>query len=162
MSDLLDKIKAGSLHKKEVTWPGTEQKVHLRVLNENDHLQASLAADKIFDGTTIAIQNLNQYNAELETQYLFRAIENPETGKRLFSNITEFRDIITPEVKNKLAEELDSFHEDCSPDPYKMSDEDFDKLVADVKKNVEETVGNVSSISTLRRLIIYLAKKKEK
>jgi len=161
MSNLLDKIKAGSLNKKEITWPGTDQKVHLRVLNENDHLQASLSADKIFEGTPIAIQNMDQYNAELETQYLFRAIEDPETGKRLFNTITEFREIVTPEIKNKLAEELDSFHEECSPDPYKMSDEEFDKMILNVKKNAKETVGNVSNINTLRELIIYLANQKE-
>jgi len=162
MSELLDKIKAGSLHKKDIKWPGTDQTVHLRVLNENDHLQSSLAAEAIFKGTPIALQNMDQYNAELETQYLYRAIENPETGEKLFSNITEFRDVLSPEIKNILAEQLDAMHEEFSPDPYKMSDEDFDKLLADIKKNAKETAGTVSNINTARRLIIYLAKQLEK
>ena len=58
-STLLDKIKAGSLHKKEVKWPGSDQTVHMRVLNENDHLQSSLATDALFKGTPIAIQNMD-------------------------------------------------------------------------------------------------------
>ena len=70
--------------------------------------------------------------------------------------------MLTPEIKNKLAEDLDSFHEECSPSPYKCTDEEWDKLVADVKKNAEQTVGNVSSIDTLRRLTIYLAKRRKK
>lgn len=162
MSNLLEKIKAGTLNKKQIKWPGTDQKIHVRVLNENDHLQSSLATDKIFIGTPIALQNMDQYNAELETQYLYRAIQDPETGKQLFSNITDFRDMLTPEIKNILAEELDSFHEECSPDPYKMPQDEFDALVANVKKNAKETVGDVSNIGTLRRLIIYLASRRKK
>lgn len=162
MSDLIDKIKASSFHKKEIKWPGTDQTIHLRILNENDHLQATLATDKLFSGTPIAVQNIDKYNAELETQLLFRAIQSPETGKQLFSDITNFRDIISPEVKNFLAEELDALHEEFSPDPYKMSEEQFDKLINDIKKNAKATVGIVSNIYTLRKLIIYLAGQLEK
>ena len=162
MSDLLDKIKAGSSHKKEVSWPGTDQTIHMRVLNENDHLQSSLATDALFKGTPIALQNMDHYNGELETQYLYRATEDPETGKQLFSNITEFRDVLTPEIKNILAEELDALHEEFSPDPLKLSDEEFDKLTSDIKKNAEATVGAVSNIFIARKLIIFLAKPRKK
>ena len=162
MSDLLEKIKAGTQNKKEITWPGIDQKIYIRILNENDHLQSSLATDKIFVGNVLSTMNVDQYSSELETQLLFRAIEDPETGKQLFTNITEFRDMLSPEIKNKLAEELDAFHEECSPNPYKLSDEEFDKLIFEVKKNAETTVGNVISIDTLRKLIIYLAKQPKK
>lgn len=162
MASLLERIKASSYNKKETVWPGTTEKIHLRVLNENDHLQSSLAADKIFKDTPIGVQNMDQYNAELETQYLFRAIEDPENGKQLFSNITDFRDQLSPEIKTQLAEELDAFHDEVSPNPYKISEEKFDKLVEDVKKNAEKTVGNVTSIDTLKRLSIYLAGRQKK
>lgn len=160
--DLLEKLKSSSYHKKEVLWPGTEHKVHIKVLNENDHLQSALAVDKLFKDVAIAIQNIDQYNNELEIQYLFRAIEDPETGKKLFSNITDFRDMLTPEIKNQLSEQLDSFHEEVSPDPFKMSPEEFDKLIKDVKKNAEQTVGAVSNIYTLRKLAVYLATPRRK
>jgi hypothetical protein len=162
MTTLLEKLKASGYHKKETKWPGTDNIIHLRVLNENDYLQASLSTDKLFSDTQIAIQNIDKYNAELETQYLFRAIEDPETCKQLFSNITDFRGLLTPEVKEILADELDSLHEEFSPDPMKMDQEEFDKLLNDVKKNAKETVGNVSNIFIARKLIIYLAKPLEK
>ncbi len=162
MTTLLEKLKASGYHKKETKWPGTDNIIHLRILNENDYLQASLSTDKLFSGTPIAVQNIDKYNAELETQYLFRSLEDPETGKQLFSNITDFRDLLTPEIKEILADELDSLHEEFSPDPLRMDQEAFDKLLNDVKKNAKETVGTVSNIFIARKLIIYLAKQHKK
>jgi len=162
MSNLLEKIKSSGKQRKEVKWPGTDNVIHLRVLNENDHLQSTLAADKLFKETTIALQNIDQYNSELETQYLFRSIEDPESGKQLFPNITSFRDELTPEIKEILATNLDTLHDEYSPDPYKMDDDAFDKIIKDVKKNAKATVGSVSNIHVARRLIIYLAKQRKK
>lgn len=161
MATLLEKIKASSYHKEETKWPGTDNMMHLRILNEEDHLQATISADKLFGETKFSVQNIDQYNAELETQLLFRAIENPETGKQLFSNITDFRSLLTPEVKDVLADELDALHEEYSPDPFKMDEEKFDKLLFDLKKNAKKTAGNVSNIHIARKLIIYLVNQLE-
>lgn len=162
MATLLEKIKSSSYHKKEINWPGTDNKIHLRILNEMDHLESSLATDALFKDTPVAFQNIDQYNAEIETQYLFRSIEDPETRKQLSNNITDFRALLTPEVKDVLADQLDALHEEFSPDPYKMDDEEFDKLLNDVKKNAKKTVGSVSNIFIARKLIIYLANQPKK
>lgn len=159
---LLEKIKTSGKKKKETNWPGTDNKINLRILSDGDYLSSTMAVDTLFKGITIALQNIDRYNAELETQYLFRAIENPETGNPLFSNITDFRDSLSPEVKEILADELDALHEEFSPDPMRMSDEKFDKLLFDLKKNAEMTVGSVSNIFIARKLIMYLVKNLKK
>lgn len=159
MSDLLQKIKAGTNNTKIIDWPGDESlKIELRVLSGQDHLDSSLAADKIFDGTKVGIENIDNYSAELEIQLLFRAIMDPETNEQLFKNITDFRSSISPEVQDILGERLDALHEECSPDPMKMNDGEFDKLTADLKKNPKTTAGSISNIYTARKLIIFLEK----
>ena len=156
--DLIEKIKAGCQVKKTVDWPGAEAaKVDIRVCNENDYLQASIATDRLFKDSRIALENINEYNSEKEIQLLFRAILDPETGVQLFKNITEFRTLLTPEVKDFFAEQLDALHEEFSPDLTTISDEDFDKLVQDVKKNAVEALSTQSNIYTLRKLSIFLA-----
>jgi len=156
--NLIDKIKAGSQAKKTIDWPGIEgAKVDIRVCSESDHLQSSMATDELFKDVKVALENVDTYNAEKETQLLFRAIQDPETGKQLYKNITEFRSILTPEVKDALADQLFALHEEFSPDLTTISNEDFDKLVADVKKNTAEAIQTQSNIYTLRKLVLFLA-----
>lgn len=153
--ELIDKIKAGSQATKEIDWPGSENKIRIRLCNENDFLIASQETDKLFEGTRIAAENVDQYSAEKETQLLFRAIQDPATGKQLFTNITDFRTVLTPEIKNILGETLDALHEEYSPDLDTISDSDFDKLVEGVKKNAD-IIDDVSNIYTLRKLSRFL------
>jgi len=160
--NLLERIKNSGKQRREIEWPGTDHRIHLRVLNENDEIQSTLAVDKIFKDSPLALQNIDKYNSEIETHYLFRTIEDPETGKQLFNDIIDFRESLTPEIKGVLAEELDALHEEFSPQPYKMSSADFKKLVSDIKKNAKGTVGSVTNIFTLRRLIISLVDQRKK
>jgi hypothetical protein len=154
--DLLSKLKAGTSHTKEIVWPGTEEKVLIRLSSDNDHMQSVLATDQVFSDSKINIENLDAYNSERETQLLFRVILDPETKKQLFKNITAFRDTITLDIKDTLATELDAFETECNPEIDYISEEDFDKLVTSVKKNVPNTVGNISSIGIAKKLITYL------
>ena len=161
--NLIDKIKLGSQAKKKIDWPGAEDAtIQIRVCNENDYLQASMAADQLFKDVKVGLENIDAYNAEKETQLLFRAIQDPETNEQLFKNITEFRDLLVPEIKNFLSDQLDALHEEFSPELTTISDEDFDKLVQDVKKNAEEVIQTQSNIYTLRKLIIYLVNQRSK
>jgi len=155
--DLLERIKTSGHHKQRIKWPGSEEDIDMRLCAEEDYLRASIATDKTFSDTRISLLDKDAYNSELETQLLFRILENPETGKQLFNRITDFRMVLVPEIKDKLVEEMNKLHEEYSPNPVEMSDEEFDKLVVNIKKNVEQTIGNVSSLSTLRRLTIYMA-----
>ena len=70
-----------------------------------------------------------------------------------------FEQMSKEELKDLLLKASDSYYNKSESI---MSDEDFDKLLADIKKNAKETAGTVSNINTARRLIIYLAKQLEK
>ncbi len=85
-----------------------------------------------------------------------RACFDPESDKPLTNDIRAFKELLTPEVKDALAEELDQLHLEFAPNPDKISDAEYNKIVAEVKKNVRNTVGSISNISLLKRLIITL------
>jgi hypothetical protein len=157
---LLDRIKAGTAVRGDAEWPGIEDgSVKMRLCTENDNLQATIATDKIFSDIKIGIENVDSYNAERETQLLCKSIEDPETKKQLYKNITDFRSVLTVDAKNYFADKLDELHEKYSPSPSTISDEEFDKLVLDVKKNTDEAISELSDINTLKRLALFLAKK---
>ena len=152
---LLEKLKAGSGLKKDIDWPGSEEKIQIRLLNDGDYMAATLAADELFKNISIA--NIEKYNSEIETQLLYRCCLDPVTGKSIGS-ITDFRMTMTPEIKAVLVQEMNAFHDENSPDVTKMSQVEFDKLYDSVKKNAETTVTSVSNIHLLKKLIIILAK----
>lgn len=157
ISNLLKRLKAGSKATKEIPWPGSDNEedlIRMRVLNDEDYLKATLAADKMIPNVTMA--NVSRYNAELETQLLYRSLTDPETGHTL-GTITEFRQLLSPEIKAILVDELDALHNENSPNVESMTDEDFDKLFEEVKKNAEKTVSSISSIHILRKLVKSLA-----
>ena len=157
MSSLIEKIKAGADHVGTIQWPGTDEPVGLRLLTEFDYSEAGIAADRHFKDIAIGAQNVNNYNAEIETQWLFRAVVNPDTKERLFNNIVQFKKMLTPEIKDILAEKLSEMQEKYNPNPDNMTEDEFDKFLDNVKKNPRETVGNIQSISLARRVIISLA-----
>jgi hypothetical protein len=154
---ILEKIKAGSNHYRETVWPGSEDSVLLRILNMQDYNNIFNEVDALFKDVTINMVNMDDYNSERENFMLFYSLTDSETKQPIFKNITEFRKLVTPEVRDILAEELDALHVEVSPNPYTVSDSEFDKLLHDLKKNSALTVGSVSNIYTLRKLVCYLA-----
>ena len=150
---LLARLKAGYKNTKMVNWPGTDEEIRITLPNEQVLLEASEAVDKIFETRRVGTHNVDDYEAEKLTQQLYRVIEDPATGKSLTSKITEFRWLLTPEVKVALADEFRQFADECDPNPSNLSDEAFDTLFEQVKKNSKTILGNVSSIFTARKLI---------
>ena len=110
----------------------------------------------MFSGTKIGVENLSDYQAEKETQLLFRTMLDPDTGKKLFKSIAEFRSMLTPELKDYFQTAVDALHDEFSPDPASISEEDFDRLVVSVKKNPEEELTMLSDINLLKRLVLFL------
>jgi hypothetical protein len=159
MSDLLATLKAGKLNCCEINFPGTDKKVRLVVLSTQDTLDASLAADRLFAQEKIvpAFHNINTFENEKTTQMLFRALRDPETGDPVTQNISEFRRMLTNEERNALIEEYNVLAERCNPSPIEMPADEFDALIENVKKNPLETIGNISSLQTLKRLSLFLA-----
>lgn len=159
MSSLLERLKAGVNNTKTIDFPGTDIQVQVRVLNEQDQLDATLATDKIFRvaGSKIDRENVEAYEAEKNNQLLYRALRNPDDGTPLASTITEFRQLLSEGRRKTLLDEVFAFQEECSPSPYEMDPVAYDALVQSVKKNAERTVTNLSSILLARRLIVSLA-----
>jgi hypothetical protein len=160
MSDLLQRLKAGTANVKRIKWPGSEAEVAIRVANSNDELAASTATDKYFkaEGIDVNAQNLEVYLSERNTQLLYRCIADPETGEAL-GTITEFRGLLTQGVRDVLVDEFAAWQKECSPNPDNTPPEEYDRLVAMVKKNVEVIDTKVSSISLARRLLRSLVER---
>lgn len=159
MPTLLEMLKAGQGNRKRVPWPGSEgAEVDLRPLTDQDQLEAGMAADQLYRDAKldIGMANIQDYEAEKTTQLLWRAVCDPQSGGRLCKTIAEFRSLLTRGVRAALVQQLEEFTQECSPPLNTMGQEQYDALVARVKKT-PEAASSVSSICTLRRLCMSLA-----
>lgn len=156
---VLAKLKSGINNFKEVAFPGTGHKIRLQLLSEQDTLDSAIATDLLFRSYKVDVEfhNINAFENEKSTQMLFRACRDIETGEPIAADITEFRRLITNEERTALISEYNSLAEECNPDPTMMEADEFDALVESVKKNPRETIGNISSLQTLKRLSLFLA-----
>lgn len=159
MTSLFDKLKAGTRNERAVPWPGTEHKVLLRVLSNQDTLDAAISTDRFFkdSDTAVAFQNIGVYEAERDTQELYRACLDPETKKPVAPSIADFRRLLSTGTRQSLIEEYNRLDEECNPRPLQMTDGEFDALVESLKKKPEETLGKISSSAILKRLCLFLA-----
>jgi len=157
MACLLEQLKAGVSNYVERVFPGTDIKIRIRVLNNWDMLDSSMAADKIWKGAEIevSLQNIKAYEAEKETQYLYRACSDLE-NKPLAPNVSEFRRLLTVSDRAWLIDQYNELDAESNPAPDTMPDDEFDALVESVKKN-PNTLSKLGNISTLRRLALFLA-----
>lgn len=155
---LLQKLKAGTNNRKTIKWPGTEEDIIVRVLSEAERQSASFETERLFkqQGIEISMSTVDVYEVEKTTQLLFRALSDTE-NKPVADSINEFRDNITVTEKDILVDAYNELEAECSPDPGKMSDEAFNSLIEDLKKNPAQTISSVSSMRTAIRLITYLA-----
>jgi hypothetical protein len=134
--------------------------VALRLLNQEDHQSAAFATERLFQSEKISISlvTAEEYDSEKATQVLFRALRDPEKlNDPICTSISDFRRMLTRDEKKLLADEYMSFERECSPSPDNLSNDEFDRLVEQVKKTPGETTGSITSISTLRRLVTFLA-----
>ena len=151
------KTEAGVNNTKTIDFPGTDIQVQVRVLNEQDQLDATLATDKIFRvaGSKIDRENVEAYEAEKNNQLLYRALRNPDDGTPLASTITEFRQLLSEGRRKTLRMVF------CVQKNAVLPLIEWTLLhtspVQSVKKNAERMVTNLSSIVLARKLIITLA-----
>ena len=160
MSGLLDKLKLGTSNIKLVKWPGSDVQVTLRILSQQDVQEAHFATERLFKSNKIEISMVtaDEYTSEKSTQILFRCIRNPENLETPICNtIEEFRRSITRAERDVLIEEYLGFEAECSPSPDNLSNDEFDKVLSDLKKKPAETLGNITSISTLKKLLLIMA-----
>jgi hypothetical protein len=163
MSDLLQKIKLGTNNVKLIKWPSSDQEVLIRVLSQQEMQEAVFATERLFKKENIEVNLItsDEYDNEKATQVLYRAIKDPTDNKSICANITEFRASLTKEEKLYLIQEYLTFEKDCSPRPDNMSSEEFDKFLAEVKKNPSLINSSSLSCATLRSCITTLASQLE-
>ena len=159
MSDLLQRLKLGTDNVKLLNFPGSDQKVALKILSQKDLQDAAFATERYFKSEKIEVNLVTseEYDAEKATQILYRCLKDPEnTNESIASSITEFRKLLNREEKRILADEYVAFERECSPAPDNLSGDEFDKILSDLKKNPATSISTITSISTARRLITCL------
>jgi hypothetical protein len=159
MDNLLSLLKKGVNARTVTKWPGTDYAIELRVLSDQDKQEAAMAVATLYQnaGIKVGLENVDDYEAERTVQILMRAVLDPATHQPLTNDITEFRRLLTSDVAAQLLAEQAEWQRKCSPSPYEMKPEEFDALLLAVKKNAETTLGSVTSIATLKRLVKSLA-----
>jgi hypothetical protein len=161
MPSILEQLKAGANNFKLVNYPGTDQKIAIKILSQREMQESLFAAERLFKNEKIEINMLTApaYQAEQATQILYRALRNPEKlDEALAPNITAFRQLLVKNEKDILVEEYEAFEKECDPKPNNMTEEEFDKLFQDLKKNAETTLSNIIDIHTLKKLMLSMVK----
>jgi len=156
---LIEKLKLGTRNKKLIKWPGDDTEVLMRILSEHERMEAMFSAERLFKTEKIepTLTTADQFDTEKCVQILYRAIRDPATEEPIATSITEFRKSITREDMRMLISEYTVFEQDCSPSPSNLSEEEFDKILRDIKKNPETLSSSNLSSSMLKKLIITLA-----
>jgi hypothetical protein len=159
MSDLLSTLKAGTDNVKLIKFPKSETPIALKILNQKELQDAAFCTERLFKTEKIDVNLMTseEYSSEKATQILFRCIRDPENLEQgIAPNITVFRASLTRNEKEYLIGEYLAFEKDVSPSPDNMSNEEFDKILLDVKKNPEDITGKIFSSSMLKKLITTL------
>lgn len=160
MSDLLAKLKLGTSNQKLIDFPGTTQKVVLRILSQADLQLATFSTERLFKSEKIDVNLVtgNEWDNEKATQILYMALRDPENqDEPIAKSITEFRKALTKDTKDELISEYLTFEKDVSPSPEGLSSDEFDRTVAEVKKKPETIQLKSFSTATLKKLILILA-----
>lgn len=152
MNDILDKLKSSGFATVSAELRG--QKLAIRILTEQDYQIAAMAAHEKFKGEGVSLTNADLYEAEVANQLLCRAIVDSSNKKPVFPDAATFAEIITREEKSILLEKYLEHERDISP--RRMTESEFDELLAEVKKKSNTTRLNSLNSSTLRRLIFSL------
>ncbi|MGD0342876.1 MAG: hypothetical protein ABSA76_14330 [Bacteroidales bacterium] len=159
-TNLLAVIKKGTDNNKLIKWPGTDTPVILKILSEQERLDASLATERLFKSEKVEanLMTADQYESEKTIQMLYRALRCPDNlDTPLCPNISQFRKALSREDMKMLITEYLGYESLCSPSPENLSSEDFDRLLQDLKKNATATTTNITSLCTARKLLLILA-----
>lgn len=154
------RLRKGSENRKRILWPGTEEQVYIRVLAEGDYLRAEQHCDSAYRERGINLGNVEERSALKDDYCIYLAIVD-EDGKRLFPDFDTFVQYLTPEIRNILISEQNNLQSEYAPRMAEMSDDEFDSLLTEIKKNTE-TVRNISDMHVLRRLIITMVSRQSK
>jgi hypothetical protein len=142
---ILEKLKAGTDNVREVPFFGAS--LRLRVLSEAQNLQARAAAQG-------KDRDEEAYFVEVALRQLYAALSDQD-GNPVADNFESFRKLVTRSEREYLIAAYLELEHDCSPSLDTMSAEEFEQVMAAVKKS-PDSILNASNIVLLRRLVRYL------
>ncbi|WP_334158715.1 hypothetical protein [Oryzomicrobium sp.] len=156
MSDLLARLKAGRSALRRVTVGNVE--LGLRVLSEQDYLDAGLAAQAAMDQRKLelTVATADLFEDEKASQLLQRAVVDPDTGNPVAASAQALRDALSRSERSYLVEAYLEHEKQFSPSEAALGEAAFAELLEAVKKTPEKALSNVSSTATLKRLITTL------
>jgi hypothetical protein len=153
---LLATLKSGKQIRKTVTFPGTDVQFEFRLLSEQDKFDAALQTDMLYKDNPVGFHNHNDYLNEKTTQQLFRACVIAGVDLPIAASITEFRKLITGNERDILIDQYNEFDRENNPSPNTLTKDEFDKLMFDLKKKPEQTIGSILNLQTARKVITSL------
>lgn len=157
-ANLLSRIKLGTKNEKLVKWPGSEELVAMHVLSLQERQEAAFATERHFKSSSVEVNlaTAPDYDEEKAIQLLWRALRDPKTQEQLCKPIDTFRALINREEKGALIDEYLTFERDCAPSPDNLTDDEFDRFIAEVKKTPDETLSGSYSTALLKKLCMSL------
>lgn len=153
MSDLLERLKAGKSAVAKVTITGVD--FGLRVLSEQDYLEAGMAAEAAMKaaGVELSVATAELFETEKSSQLLLRALVNPADNKAVATTAKDLRAALSREEVAYLIEQYLSHEKTISPSERNLSDDDLMALLEEVKKTPKTLRLNDLSFAMLKRLI---------
>ena len=156
---MIEKLKLGTANVKLIKWPGNDVTVAMHILSQSEIQESVFAAERLFKGSKIEMNfgTADEYESEIANQKLYRALRDPAEDKPVADNIVEFKKSLTSGERKMLMEEYIAFEQECSPSPDNLSNDEFDKVLSDLKKKPLETIGTITSLAVAKKLLLTMA-----
>lgn len=146
---LLEKLKAGIRNNRDVEF--YNQNVVMRVLSEAEMQGCRTAA---IDHATQKKLDQDSLMIEMVIRQLFLSLSDAD-GKPIADSLESFKGLLNREEREYFASKYLELEKECSPSFRAMTDEEYKKLEAEVKKDPFFLLSG-SNIDSLKKLILYL------
>lgn len=146
---LLEKLKLGVDNTKMI--PLMEEQIRLRVLTDDELLKCR--ADALAYAETLGL-DAEGMTVDMAIRQLYKAATDVE-GKPLAGTYEKFRGLLTRRWREYLIGEYLELERECSPSLDRLTEEEFEQLLEEVKKS-PDLLRNSSNTNLLRRLARYL------
>ncbi len=134
---LIERLRKGTAHSKEINWPGSDDRLIMRVLSCDGVQEAQSGAVARWDklGLELNLYTSDDYYSEQMIQLLARSMHRLDApGERLFPDVAELRGLISPDERSLLASEYIEIQEHANPDVANINPQTIELLKQAVKK----------------------------
>ena len=161
MSDLLARMKSGTKAFKLIgtPWDPTVQ-VAVRILSQAQYQDAVVETEEHFKARKIELTSTTavEWENERALRLLYKALQDPKDNfSPIAPDILTFRNLMSPPEVQYFLDEMLAWQSECSPSIEKLSADEADRLIEDLKKKPEETGGRITNLQTARKLLLIMA-----